>query len=128
MSERVDLFIKATLFADALYEVEPAEKAVQFDAGHADLPNPVARFFEKAERDLLTKNVDGISETSWDEPLTKASDTDPAALPARSQARLEKAFGVIDRVFFGHPQECEEAKSIARRLLLDVRADIMAAA
>ena len=90
-----------------------------------DIEDPVSRLFKKAELGLLTKST-GLENSSWDAPLTKA-ETDPAALPARSQARLEKAFGVIERVFADHPRECEEAKSVARRLLLETRAEVAAA-
>jgi hypothetical protein len=99
-----------------------------FDDGNAEVPNPVARFFERAERNQLTKNVGGISDASWDEPLMKTTaETDPAALPPRSQARLEKTYAVINRIFNGHETEAAEARGIAKRLLIETRAEVMAA-
>jgi hypothetical protein len=127
MSENIDLVLKATLFNDALYEVEPADKIIQFDDGAFDVKDPIGNFVRKTEMGLLTKTA-GLENESWDAPLTKGTaETDPAALPASSQARLQKAFGVIERVFAGFPQECEEAKSIAKRLLIETRAEAMAA-
>jgi hypothetical protein len=114
---------------EGMHEGEPIElgKVTQFDDGSATIENSITTFLHKAQSGLLVKSA-GVADSSWDAELTKpTAETDPAALPARSQARLEKAFGVIERVFFGHPQECEEAKSIARRLLLETRAEVTAA-
>jgi hypothetical protein len=114
---------------EGLHEGEQVEmaKALPFDTGNAELPNPVARFFEKAERNLLLKSA-GLADSSWDAELTKATvETDPAALPARSLARLEKVNATINRIFNGHEVEAAEARKIAKRLLIETRAEVAAA-
>jgi hypothetical protein len=86
----------------------PIVKAVErFD----DIEDPVGRLFQKAE--LNAGQVPQI----WEEPIT------PASFEERSQGRLEKMSGVIDRIFANYPQERQEAIEIARRALADARAE-----
>jgi hypothetical protein len=132
MSE-VNFLLRMVYGGDPLEELDergPVEmtKVIPFDTGESSISTPITAFLAKAKKGLLVKNA-GVADESWDAELAKTTaETDPAALPARSRARLEKAFGVIDRVFAGHPQECEEAKSVAKRLLIETRAEIMATA
>jgi len=97
-----------------------------FDDGCATIETPITQFLAKAEKGLLVKNA-GVADELWDAELTKTIvETDPAVLPARSQARLEKAYAVINRIFASHEQEAAEAREIARRLLLETRAEVTA--
>jgi len=102
--------------SDPLEELGPIEKATSlpFDDGARSVADPIGQFLEKAELNMLKGAAVGIQETSWDTPLTKSAETDPAALPARSQARLEKTYTVINRVFAGHEEEAAEAREIRR--------------
>jgi hypothetical protein len=97
-----------------------------FEDGHAELPHPVALFFEKAKRNLLTKNIGGISETSWDEPLVKL-ELSPAFIE-RSNQRLQKMRAAVEKVFAGHPEECQKAIEIGRQALIDARNEALTAA
>jgi hypothetical protein len=128
----MDLSLKAFLesgttlrFGDDDPAANEVIKIVPFDDGHSDgdVADPIGQFLQKAELNMLKGAPVGIQETSWDAPLTKM-ETD---LPPRSQARLEKTYAVINRVFAGHEQEAAEAREIAKQLLIETRAEFMAA-
>ena len=87
----------------------------------ADVPDPVTKFLAKNEFDRLHKST--VADESWDRELLKTTE-----LSASSNFRFKNACTVVERVFAGHPEQCQEAIQIMRRTLDDERAAILAAA
>jgi len=83
-------------------------------------PDPVGNFFEKAAFDLLLKSP-GVNDESWDAPFTKTT-------ADRSTERFAKASAAIEHFFADHPEECAEAIAIARKMVADERAAVLAEA
>jgi hypothetical protein len=101
----------------------PIAKAA-VDDGAGEIPEVVGAMFAKAEKGLLAKSI-GLQNESWDATLTSPlSET----FIKNSDARLQKMRVAIERVFVGHPQECQEAISIARQALSDARDEALAMA
>jgi hypothetical protein len=127
MTEKIDLFLKATLFADALYETEsPVDKGAPFDTGESSIATPITQFLSKAARGLLAKSA-GVADANWDEPLAKTVELSPEFIE-RSNQRFEKMSAAIDKVFANHPAERKEAIEVAKRALADARNDALMAA
>ncbi|MGB0037063.1 MAG: hypothetical protein WBP79_16465, partial [Candidatus Acidiferrales bacterium] len=66
----------------------------------------------------LAKGLD----LDWDSQLYPSRVSVSEGFQKRSNARLEKACAVIDRIFAGHPEEGEEAKHVAKEILEQARA------
>jgi hypothetical protein len=94
-------------------------KAIPFDTGESSISTPITAFLAKAEKGLLVKST-GVADESWNEPLMKAVELSPEFLE-RSNQRLQKMRAAIEKVFVGHPQECQKAIEISRLALVDAR-------
>jgi hypothetical protein len=119
-------FLNELLFghSDPLAELEGGIGGFQKTPDNA--LDPVGRFLQKTEFDLLAK-TGGVLDARWDDPLTKAIAV-PATFSARSDQRFEKACDVIRRVFADNSDAAEQAIRIAGELRASARADALALA
>jgi len=85
--------------------------------------DPVTKFLRKTEFARLNKNA-GVADSSWDEPMSPAS----ASFSAHSRERFEKVCAKIKSLCGENSEATEEAIAIARQMLAQARADVIAGA
>ena len=100
---------------------EVTKTVLPFDDGHSDgdVADPTEQFFRKAELGTLAKR-ESVSDANWDDPLVKTFELSPEFLE-RSNRRLQKMRAAVEKLFVGHPQECQQAIELARQSLIDAR-------
>jgi hypothetical protein len=127
----MDNFLATLLYGhhdvlEGLHEGERIEltKYEPLDDGSATISTPITTFLNKAKSGLLSKSV--AVDPTWFQPIGRVVEKSED-LPERSQQRLAKFCTAFQKLFPGHPEQLEQARTIAKEALLQVRREIQAA-